>query len=304
MLDKIIFFLYVVRCGSFSEAAKQYGISSSAGSRWILELEEDLGVNLLKRTTRKVSPTQAGIQLYDQFSPIYKELNDVLDEIQNIGKETKGLIRVAATPLFAKLYLGSIIGTFLQDYPKIRFKIYSTPFDVDFIDQVDFAIRAEVSYTGKIDKDSLLIKRKLIKEPLYLCASPLYLNKTNRPIHPEELNQHNCLYASTLVGGNRWMFEKESIFTAVEISQTVEIDDSEILRSIALSGGGIAYLPKSLIQKDFDSGALIQLLPDYQCGEFEFSLYFKPRKQMPARCENFKNYLTTQTPLIHAQLKP
>ncbi len=93
MLDKIIFFLHVVRCQSVTDAAKQYGISASAGSRWITELEEMMGISLVKRTTRKISVTQAGQHLFQRFTQINNQITDVLNEVQNISQEDIGTIK-------------------------------------------------------------------------------------------------------------------------------------------------------------------------------------------------------------------
>ncbi|MDO6705982.1 LysR family transcriptional regulator [Photobacterium sp. 1_MG-2023] len=291
MLDKVVFFLHVVRSGSLSEAAKHYGISASAGSRWLSELEAGMGVSLLKRTTRKITPTQAGQRLYDRFSLINGQINDVFNEVQNLSHEDKGLIRVASTPLFAKYYLSQIIGEYVQIHPSINFVVIETAFEVDHVHDVDFAIRANATYRGFQDKDSLLVKRSLVREPLIACCSPEYIAQYGKPEYPEALKSHFCLYATTLVGGNKWIFEQNGEYNSVEIAQTVEADDSEILKNIALAGGGIAYLPYSLVNQELQSGQLLPVLKDYVSSEFELNLYFKPRKYMPVRCVNFKDYL-------------
>ncbi|QUJ69231.1 LysR family transcriptional regulator (plasmid) [Photobacterium sp. GJ3] len=291
MLDKVVFFLHVVRSGSLSEAAKHYGISASAGSRWLSELEAGMGVSLLKRTTRKITPTQAGQRLYDRFSLINGQINDVFNEVQNLSHEDKGLIRVASTPLFAKYYLSQIIGEYVQIHPSINFVVIETAFEVDHVHDVDFAIRANATYRGFQDKDSLLVKRSLVREPLIACCSPEYIDQYGKPEYPEALKTHFCLYATTLVGGNKWIFEQNGEYNSVEIAQTVEADDSEILKNIALAGGGIAYLPYSLVNQELQSGQLLPVLKDYVSSEFELNLYFKPRKYMPVRCVNFKDYL-------------
>jgi len=291
MLDKIVYFLHVVRTGSFSDAAKQYGISASAGSRWIIELEEKMGVSLLKRSTRKVVPTQAGERLFDRFCHVNSEIDDILTEIQNLGNDDRGIIRIASTPLFAKNFLSQIIGEYLQYYPNVSFRIVETALDVDHVQEVDFAIRANATYQGYQEKDSLLVKRSLLHYPLIACCSPRYIEHFSEPSVPEDLKKHNCLYASTLVGGNKWVFEQDGDFRAIEIAQTVEVEDSEFLKSVALTGGGIAYLPAPLIKEELQDGSLIAVLEEYINSKFEFSLYFRPRKQMPARCVNFKDYL-------------
>ncbi|MFN1580182.1 LysR family transcriptional regulator [Vibrio rotiferianus] len=291
MLDKIVYFLHVVRTGSFSVAAKQYGISASAGSRWIIELEESMGVSLLKRSTRKVVPTQAGLKLYERFSRVNSEIDDIFTEIQNLGNDDRGIIRIASTPLFARDFLGTIVGEYLQDHPHVTFRIMETAFDVDHLDEIDFAIRASAIYQGFQEKDSLLVKRSLLKYPLMACCSPEYIQKFGEPEVPDDLRRHNCLYASTLVGGSKWVFERNKEMTTVSISQTVEVEDSQFIKTVAINGGGIGYLPVRLIEDELESGSLVQVLRNYTNSEFEFSLYYRPRRQMPARCANFKDYL-------------
>ncbi|MGF1876897.1 LysR family transcriptional regulator [Photobacterium frigidiphilum] len=303
MLNKVVFFLHVVRSGSLSEAAKQYGISASAGSRWLNELEEKMGVGLVKRTTRKISPTQAGLHLFEQFSTINNQINDVFNEVQNLSNEDKGTIKIASTPLFAKHFLSQIIGEYVHENPFINFVVIETAFDVDHVHDVDFAIRANATYRGFQNKDSLLVKRTLLREPLTVCCSPSYIKKYGEPIYPHDLTKHLCLYATTLVGGNKWFFEQDGEYNTVEISQTVEADDSEILKNIALAGGGIAYLPYSLIQRSVAQGKLVPILNNYISSEFELSLYFKPRKHMPARCANFKDFLIQRVEEISLEKK-
>ncbi len=301
MLDKIVFFLHVVRCHSLTDAAKQYGISPSAGSRWITELEECMGVSLVKRTTRKITPTQAGDLLFRQFSHINTQITDVVNEIQNLGNEDIGTIKIASTPLFAKHFLSQIIGEYLSDNPNISFVVIETAFEVDNVHEVDFAIRANATYRGFQDKDSLLVKRSLFSEPLKACCSPRYIQRYGEPIVPNDLKQHLCLFATTLVGGNKWIFEQNGEYNSVQIPRTVEADDSEILKNIALAGGGIAYLPLSLIHQELKENRLISVLNNYVSSDFELSLYYKPRKYMPARCANFKDYLLMRVEEINQQ---
>lgn len=303
MLDKIVYFLHVVRTGSFSDAAKQYGISASAGSRWIIELEDNMGVSLLKRSTRKVVPTQAGERLFDRFCHVNTEIDDILTEIQNLGNDDRGVIRIACTPLFAKKFLSRVVGEYLCEYPYVSFKIVETAYEMDHVGEVDFAIRANATYQGYQEKDSLLVKRSLLRYPLKVCCSPSYIERFSVPHTPEELKKHNCLYASTLVGGNKWVFERDGEFTTIEIAQTVEVEDSEFLKNVALTGAGIAYLPTSLIQHELNEGTLVPILDDYSNSHFEFGLYFRPRKQMPTRCVNFKDFLIRRVTEMAAELE-
>lgn len=303
MLDKIVFFLHVVRCNSVTDAAKQYGISPSAGSRWLTELEENMGVSLVKRTTRKITPTQAGKLLFKQFSHINNQITDAINEIKNLGNDDIGTIRIASTPLFAKHFLSKIIGEYISDNPTINFVVIETAFEVDNVHDVDFAIRANATYRGFQNKDSLLVKRSLFSEPLKACCSPSYIQRYGEPIIPHDLKKHLCLFATTLVGGNKWIFEQNGEYNSVQIPRSVEVDDSEILKNIALAGGGIAYLPYSLIKQDLQDDRLVTVLNNYVSSEFELSLYYKPRKYMPVRCANFKDYLLKRVTEIDQQRK-
>ena len=303
MIDKVVYFLYVVRTGSFSDAARQYGISASAGSRWIIELEEKMGVSLLKRSTRKVVPTQAGERLFERFNHIHTEIDDIFTEIQNFSQSDRGVIRIASTPLFAKYFLSRIIGEYLSVHPNVSFQITETAFDVDHVEAVDFAIKASAVYDGFLEKDCLLVKRPILKYPLMACCSPKYVENHSMPFEPADLLSHNCLFASTLVGGNKWVFERQGEMETFEISATVEVEDSEFIRTVAIEGGGIAYLPVDLIKGDLDAGRLVPVLTDHMNIDFEFSLYYRPRKQMPSRCVNFKDYLLRRVQEIAEEVR-
>ncbi|MGF1696340.1 LysR family transcriptional regulator [Vibrio lamellibrachiae] len=295
MLDKTAFFVEVVRTQSISEGARIYGISASAGSRWIKELEEELGVSLLLRSTRSIKTTDMGQKLFERFSHIQDDASDIFTEIQNLDHDIGGVIKIAATPLFSQRFLSRIVGEYLLAHPKVSFKIVETAFEVDHIQEVDFSIKAHATYRGHLEKDSLLVKRVLLKYPLVACCSPEYIKLHEEPMTPNELKNHNCLYTSTLVGGNRWQFERKGEFTTVQIAQTIEIENSEFVKTVAMQDCGVAYLPKQLVKEELKSGKLVSILNDYVKSEFEFSLYYKRRKQMPARCLDFKNYLIQRT---------
>ena len=295
MLDKMVYFLNVVRTGSFSDAARLYGISPSAGSRWIIELEEKLGVSLLKRSTRKVVATEPGQHLYDRFNNVNAEIEDIFSELQRFGQEERGTIVIASTPLFAKRFLCRIVGEYLLAHPQVNFRVLETAYDVDMVEKVDFVIRAKATYDGFQEKDSLLIRRSLLRYPLVACCSPEYASRYGMPVVPQDLSRHNCLFASTLVGGNKWVFHAEGEYSAVNIAQTVEVEDSEFIKEVALEGGGVAYLPLNILRQELADGRLIAILSDYLDAEFELNLYYRRRRHMPLPCSNFKDFLIRRT---------
>ena len=293
IMDKVVFFCAVINAGSFRDAAAIQGISPAAGSRWVKELETLLSVELIKRSTRHLMPTQAGQLLYDRVSPLLPEISMIIEDVQNLAEEQKGEIRISSTPLFARQYLTKIISQYMLMNPKIDFKVFIEAGEFDPLN-IDFAFRAIASYSGEKTEDSLLIRKHLLSEPLYLCASAEYLEKAGTPQTPEDLKQHRCLYARTLLDGNRWCFELGSVPTIVTIKDALECDNSEMLRDLALQSAGIAYLPHSIVAEYIENKQLISVMPEYRCATFDVHLYYRPRHPMPERCAQFKSFLLSQ----------
>lgn len=299
-LDKIVFFCSVIQHGSFREAAEAWGISAAAASRWIKELEGLMAVELIKRSTRQLVPTDAGEMLYRRFSSLLPEIDTICSEVGSMADEQRGVITISSTPLYAAYYLREIIAEYMEMHPQVNFRLFIEAGETDAL-HVDFIIRAKATNRETEEKDSLLIRRLLLSEPLYACASPQYLARCGVPEEPEALREHRCLYASSLVGGNRWYFRLNGINRAVTISDALECDNSEILRDMAIRGAGIAYLPHSVIKAGLDAGELQVLLTDFVASQFDINLYFRPRHPMPARCQAFKEYMLRRTEEILSQ---
>jgi len=295
MLDKTVFFMHVVRCGSISEAAKIFHITAATGCRWLKELEEQLNVTLLISSTRKSEPTEAGILLYERFHLAYLNIQDIYKEVEAANSTDSGVISIASTPLFSRNFLSKIIGEYLFICPEVSFRIEETAYVDEKKNDIDFYIRAGATYRGYMEPDSQLIKKTLFSYPLVVCCSPGYIESYGKLQSPEELKFHNCIYTSTLVGGNRWQFDVDGDVTTIEIAKTVEIENSEFLKDVALAGGGIAYLPLPLIKKELATGKLVSILDDYIKSKFEISLWFRSPKHMSSRCLKFKDFLITRT---------
>ncbi|UXI02951.1 LysR family transcriptional regulator [Photobacterium sp. TY1-4] len=293
-LDKIVFFCSVLQHGSFREAAEAWGISAAAASRWVKELETLMAVELIKRSTRQLVPTDAGEVLYRRFSSLLPEIDTICAEVESMADEQRGVISISSTPLFAAYFLREIITEYMEMHPQVNFRLFIEAGEVDPL-HVDFIIRAKATNRETEEKDSLLIRRLLLSEPLFACAAPSYLARCGIPTEPEALREHRCLYASSLVGGNRWYFCLDGVNRAVTISDALECDNSEILRDMAIRGAGVAYLPHSVVREALADGRLKVLLTDFVASQFDINLYFRPRHPMPTRCQAFKDYLLRRT---------
>lgn len=299
-LDKIVFFCSVIQHGSFREAADAWGISAAAASRWVKELETLMAVELVKRSTRQLIPTDAGELLYRRFSALLPEIDTICSEVEHMADEQRGVISISSTPLYAAYFLREIIAEYMEMHPQVNFRLFIEAGETDPL-RVDFMIRAKATNRETEEKDSLLIRRPLLSEPLYACAAPSYLARCGTPTEPEALREHRCLYASTLVGGNRWYFRLDGVNRPVTISDAMECDNSEILRDMAIRGAGVAYLPHSVVREALADGRLRVLLTDFVASRFDINLYYRPRHPMPARCQAFKDYLIQRTEEIMAQ---
>lgn len=291
MLDKIEYFCSVVRLGSVGRASSEHRISVSAGSRWISELESQLGMTLLHRTTRKVVASEAGMSLYEKFSPILTSAESAIEEIRGKEEELCGQIRISSTPLFARNVLPHLISAYLRTHPGTRFKVVINPFQADVVDEYDFSVRAIANHIGKSGMPSGDTRLRLYSEPLVVIATQHYLATRAEVNTPDNLAHHNCLFASSLVGGDRWEFRRGDKHDFFKIPDTVQCDDSEVLRTMVLNHAGIACLPRQLVQTDIEKGHLVELLPDYIASTFDICLYYRKYEFMPKRVMHFKEYL-------------
>lgn len=188
ILDKIVFFCAVLRTGSFREAAQTQGISAAAGSRWVKELEETLSVELIKRSTRQLVATQAGQLLYENFSPLLPDINNLCEQVQNLAEEQLGEIRLSSTPLFARQYLTKIVAEYMELHPNVNFRIFIEAGEFDPL-TIDFAFRASASYEGELSPDSLLVRKRLLREPsTYVLRLSISLNTVHLRLHKSSVN--------------------------------------------------------------------------------------------------------------------
>ncbi|AHJ62632.1 Transcriptional regulator, LysR family [Granulibacter bethesdensis] len=294
MLATMQMFVRVVEFGSFSRAAGVTGVHISAISRGIASLEENLGVDLFHRSTRRVHLTEPGRIFYQHARSVLREVEEARAAASAQQGHPQGLLRLALPDAFARLHIVPHMPEFLATYPDIRLDMSFSDVRVDLIATgADAAIRI-----GPL-LDSSLIARKLAPHRRIICASPDYLE--NRPAirHPEDLVQHNCLIYSLQPSGN-WFFHHpiSGEEVAVPVRGSIRADDSEPLRGCALSGLGIVLLPTWLVGNDLRSGRLSPVLPDWNAmiatqPSGIFGLY-PPHRQVPPKIRAFLDFLQTR----------
>lgn len=280
-LDGIAIFVKVLQAGSFSRAAKLLGMPNSTVSAKVSALEKRLGVTLLQRTTRKLRATQAGEAYYHRAVRALEELQAAENELETGRAEPKGLLRLTAPVEIGHSLLPALVHGFLQKHPQLEVELIVTNRVLDLVvEGIDLAIRA-----GPL-KDSSLIAKSFDLGYFGLWASPAYLTEHAAPRHPKELAQHNCLRFSRFKHeGFRLSNGRENV--NIPVSGTSTADDFETLRSLAVFGAGIAFLPSFLCAEETKQDTLVRLLPQWRGDRVSISLVYPAQRFVPAKVRAF-----------------
>jgi len=275
-------FVAVVREGGFSAAADALGISKSAVSKRITQLEEQLGVRLLHRTTRKLSLTEAGKRYFEHAAQSLLAAQHAEDAVAELQGEPKGKLRVNAPMSFGRLHVAALMPKFLARYPEITVDLVVDDRVVDIIAAgVDVAIRV-----GHLP-DSSLVARKLAPCRHALCASPDYLSRHGSPASPDDLSQHNCILFSYASRVHEWRLINECGATTVKVSGRYQVNNSEVLLTALRDGTGIGRLPTFVAGPDIKKGNLVELLGSYHFPVDMIYAVVPEREYMPAKTRAF-----------------
>ena len=259
--EELTVFVQVVENGSFSRAAKQLSMANSAVSRVVKRLEEKLGVNLINRTTRQLRLTEEGSQYFRRVQKILQEMAAAEAEMLAVHEVPQGILRVdSAMPMVLHL-LVPLAAKFNERYPHIQLSLVSSEGYINLIERkVDIALRA-----GELD-DSGLRARHLFDSHFRVVASPEYLSKHGTPQSTEDLANHQCLGFIEHTFLNTWaVFDAQG--NPYKISPHFTASSGEILRSLCLSGCGIACLSDFLVDNDIAGGKLTPLLSNHITDE-------------------------------------
>ncbi|MGC1301696.1 MAG: LysR family transcriptional regulator [Caulobacteraceae bacterium] len=259
LLNAMRVFVRVVELGSFSAAAADLGVRTSAASRAVASLEADLGAALFHRTTRRVHLTEPGAGFYEQARKVLRDVEDARRTALGMDLKPQGTLRVQAPAAFGRLHVAPHIPDFLAAYPDIRLDIAFTDVRVDLI-----SVGADVAIRIGPMLDSSLIARKLAPHRRVVCASPAYLERQPAIRAPQDLAEHDCLIYS-LQPTPAWFFEpaKGGERQAITVCGAIRADDSEPLRDLAVAGLGVVLLPTWLVGDDIRAGRLVRVLPEW-----------------------------------------
>jgi DNA-binding transcriptional LysR family regulator len=276
-INDLIAFQAIARERSFTRAAARIGVSTSALSHTLRGLEERLGIRLLTRTTRSVSPTDAGERLLAAIGPHFDGIEAELAALSTMRDKPAGSIRITTGTHAAETILAPALASLLPDYPDIHVEL---SLNAGFIDIVAERFDAGVRLGETIAQDMVAVR---IGPDMRMAAvaSPQYLAAREAPQTPHDLARHACinLRFPTHGGLYAWEFEKDGRAVNVRVTGQLTVNDIALARQAALDGLGIAYLPENFVRPAIEAGRLVHLLAPW-CPPFPgYHLYYPSRRQ-------------------------
>ncbi|MBC07354.1 LysR family transcriptional regulator [Thalassospira sp.] len=275
--NDLVAFLAVAREQSFTKAAAKFGLSQSALSHTIRSLESRLGIRLLTRTTRAVSPTEAGERLIKSIGPLFDQIEEEVDALNDLRDKPAGTIRITAADYAIDYVLWPKLRTFLKDYPDINVELV---LDNGLTDIVTERLDAGVRPGEHLAQD--MISARISPDFRYcIVGAPDYFENNTRPEHPRDLVQHKCIgmRLPTYGGIYPWEFEEDGREISVRINGQVVFNNIYYILEAALDGFGLAYIPEEIVAPHLESGRLQSVLQDFLPYWDGYYLYYPNRRQ-------------------------
>lgn len=286
-LTRMQAFIEVVDAEGFTAAARKLGRSKALMSKYVRELEDELGILLLNRTTRQFSLTEAGQLYYHSANDILKRVADMQDSVREAGSGLHGKLRVSAPRSLTDIEIGLPIVEFAAEYPQLTLDVNLDDRMVDLVeDGYDVAIRiARLA-------DSGLIARKLADFRLLLVASPEFIKANGTPSVPRDLLNYPAISDTNWRGRNNWIFlDDNGAETTVAVTPVIEVNSPEVAKRAALAGLGITMVPEFSVEDEIRDGQLVSILEDrFPSGSGVYAVY-PHRRHVPAKVRVFVDFM-------------
>ncbi|MBK5439270.1 MULTISPECIES: LysR family transcriptional regulator [unclassified Pseudomonas] len=286
----------VVDSGSFARAADSLEMTPSGVSRAISRLEKRLGIRLFDRTTRSVQLTDEGRRFYQEIAPLLAGLEEAASSAADSALTVRGRLRVNIDPYFSRLVLGPVLGEFMGQYPQLQLDLHTRDQLGDLVaDGFDLAIRFG------IPQSSSLIARKLMEVRVLTLASPAYLQRHGRPAHPLDLEdgQHVCIDFRDSQTGRPfgWEFHRPGEQVNVATRGRLVVNDAGTLYSVCEHGHAVAQMLDLGLTPALESGALVELFPDWPDERFPLYAFYPSRHLPAAKVRAFLDFVASLHPL-------
>jgi DNA-binding transcriptional LysR family regulator len=276
--EEMAIFAKIVENGSFTAAAKSMGRSKAYVSQQLTRLEEILGIQLLFRTTRKLSLTEAGQVYLEHCEDIIRSASAAKQSIAALQGEMTGLIRVSAPDSFGEIIIGDVLSLFQEEYPHVQIGFdLSTEIRDLKADNIDISIRG-----GSVVDDDL-VSIPLVRWQMVVVGMPSYFEKCGTPQTPDDLKAHNCIGTRHETTASGWSFTVNGEIERIKVEGDFSVNRDSLKKHAALEGKGLAWLPSYVVHRELKSGELVRVLSDYDSPAFTFYLVYVYQKAMPLR---------------------
>lgn len=286
-LDSLVIFTTVVKANNFTNAAHALGLTPSAVSKQISLLEDRLGVRLLNRTTRSVSPTEAGQLFFNRCNRILEDLEEAEHMVKDLDTSPKGTLKLTATPTFGRSMLMKIFSEFLHEYPEVNFDLILADKSLDLVREgIDLSI-----HLGSL-QDSRLVARPVAKQNVIMVATQKYLDTHGHPQSLRDLNNHHMLMVSGIdYAEPRWIkrFIKEANLQDKERRFTV--NDLDTMCEACMHDMGVAALPTYMVQSELDTGKMVHVLPDVVFPKRTIHIVYPENRYLSAKSRAFIDFM-------------
>lgn len=290
-LETLKLFVDVMRHGSFADVARARGVAPSSISRAVAGLEDELGIRLFQRSTRKLEPTEAALAYFARISPVVTEIETAGLIAMDLRDEPRGNLRITAPAVFGQSAIVPLLPALMNAYPQLSVELLLTDACLDLVEErIDVAVRL-----GTL-KDSSYVAKRLANMGFRVCASPAYLQRHGTPASPREIAEHACLLFPRPGYSLDWLFKDgDGSVTQIPISGKCLITNSGAVRQCAIAGMGLALLPDWLVDDDISSGRLVGLFSEYAVTATDYQsaiwMLYPSREYMPLKTRVVVDFL-------------
>jgi DNA-binding transcriptional LysR family regulator len=279
-------FVRVVESGSFSVAARYLRIGQPAVSKTIAQLEERLGVKLLTRSTRGLTPTEAGQNFYDRAKRVIEDANEAEAAARGSGTSLSGRLRFCAAVTFARIHVMPKVPLFLAQHPELELEAVLDDRNIDLVQEgIDVALRM-----GNL-MDSSLTARRIARTKRLVMGTKAYFEKAGKPKTPADLIAHEAIIYTPDGGGDVWTFRQGTSETAVTVTSRLRVTAAEGVRAAVLADGGIAIASAWMFSPELADGTLEAVLTDWELPEIDLFAVYPTGKGATTKARIFASFV-------------
>ncbi len=294
-IDRMRAFALVAQNASFTLAAQRLGRSSRLVSKYVADLEEALGVQLLNRTTRSVSLTDAGTTYLAMCEPLLDGFDEMEEVVRNAQTSLRGVIRISAPTGFGSLRLAPSLATFVEQHTEVEIDLNLSDRRVSIIEEgLDLAIRIGPT------RDSSLKMRRLGPMPLIVCASPDYLERAGVPAHPSALATHECILDGNMSDPAVWRFDVDGSEVAVHVNGRLQANAPAASARLAAAGVAVARCPAYTVADALRSGELVELFAEHRVTPYVVAALFPQNRRLTTRVRALIDHLASDDLICNA----